>query len=128
MGVGTTFTFEIPGAPPRKNLRHVLVQRRRINGPDFRNLVEVLRRAWAPRPPIAVGLWRIEIVATWQKRRHLSDVSVPYADVDAPISSAHDALEKAGVIDEDIRFDEVSARREHSPTDPGLRIVITRVA
>lgn len=128
MEVGTVYAFDVPGAPPRKNRRHVLARGRLINGPDFNDLVEVLREAWSPRPTITEGLWRVDIVATWQTRRHLPDVSVPKADVDAPVSSAHDALERARVIDNDIRISELTARREHSPTDPGLRIVLTRVA
>lgn len=133
MAVADRYVFEVSGEPPRKNRRHKVVRLgRRVsqaNGDDFVALVDVLRHAWGSRPAITEGRWRVTITARWSRKRTLNDgTRVAFADVDAPISSTHDALERAGVFDNDMRIDELVARREYSPARPGLTIVIERVA
>ena len=123
------YVLEVLGAPPRKNRRHIQAGGRTINAPEFTALVEAIAAAWGPRPQLAAGTYRVTIVGRWSRLRTLDDgIRVPYGDVDAPISSVHDALERAGVFDNDMRIAELHARREHSPERPGLRIEIERVA
>lgn len=133
MAVADRYVFEVSGEPPVKNARHKLVNRGgfigRANSDEFNDLVDVLRAAWGDRPTLASGRWRLTITARWSRKRTLNDgTRVAFADVDAPISSTHDALERAGVFDNDMRIDELVARREYSPARPGLTIVIERVA
>lgn len=133
MAAEDRYVLEVAGEPPRKNRRHKVVRVGRrpglANGDDFIALVAVLRRAWGSRATITEGRWRVTLTARWSRKRTLDDgLVVPWADVDAPISSTHDALERAGVFDNDMRIDVLVARREHCPSDPGLRIEIDRVA
>lgn len=123
------YVLEVLGAPPRKNRRHVVARGQVRNSPEFEELVFALAAAWGTRPRLVSGLWRVTIVGRWPRIRTLDDgTRVPFGDVDAPVSSAHDALQRAGVFDDDMRIAELVARREHSPERPGLRIEIERVA
>lgn len=121
----TRVAIRIVGSPPRKNRRHDQGAGHPINSRDFKTLVAAIAAAWGRRPPIASGLYRVTVEATWSRKRHLaSGEVVPYADVDAPISSIHDALEKAGVFDNDVRVDEIIARRYYDPERPGVVVFI----
>lgn len=119
------YVIELCGAPPRKNRRHMHPGGRTINAPEFTALVEALATAWRPRPTLAAGTYRVTIVGRWSRLRTLDDgTRVPYGDVDAPVSSVHDALEGAGVFDNDMRIAELAASREYDPENPGLTITI----
>lgn len=125
----TRFVIQIAGPPPRKNTRHDHAPGRPVNSADFKSLVSALRIAWGRRPTITAGLWSVKIEATWSRKRRLScGAVIPYADVDAPISNVHDALEHAGIFDNDNRIDEIVARRQHDPERPGVLVIIERVA
>lgn len=123
------YQIELRGMPPRKNRRHIRVGGgRSINAPEFTALVAALHLAWSPRPPIARGLWRLQVTARWPRQRHLVDLTVALGDVDAPVSSIQDALQRAGVLDDDIRLVELHATKTHDAERPGVVIVLERVA
>jgi Holliday junction resolvase RusA-like endonuclease len=68
------------------------------------------------------------ITARWPRQRHLVDTAVALGDVDAPVSSIQDALQRAGVLDDDIRLVELHATKTHDAARPGVVIALVRVA
>lgn len=62
---------------------------------------------------IRSGLWRLDILSVWPTQRHHDDGTLTaYGDADAPVAMVKDALQHAGVIDDDMRIvvgSEVSA-------------------
>lgn len=123
------FKIEIDGAPPRKNDRHFLTKKSgrpvQVNSPSYRKLVEAIRTSWTAAT-IDSGIWVVEIIAWWPRRRDLGDVKVPFGDIDAPVSSVLDALEAAGVVDNDMRFAGMVASRRYDAGREGLVITGTR--
>jgi Holliday junction resolvase RusA-like endonuclease len=60
------------------------------------------------------GAWRLEVVGVWPSKRDvvagkLADFLMPCGDADAAIPQALDALQHAGVLDDDARVVEVRA-------------------
>lgn len=54
---------------------------------------------------IRTGRWMLEVVSFWPAQRHLDDVEqFAFGDSDAPLSMVRDALQRAGVIDDDMRL------------------------
>lgn len=119
----------IPGTPPRKNRRHVLVRRgaraSMINSPDFLDFVELVRHAFLG-VRFESGRLSITVIAAWPTARHL-DVSVGRGDVDAPLSWVLDALQLAGVVDDDVRFVAAGCVKTHDPHRPRTVIQIAEV-
>lgn len=74
---------------------------------DFVTLiVEEARRQGAPQ--IRSGRWRLSVYTTWPRLRHLDESGgtsrdFPMGDSDASLSGAKDALQEAGVLDDDFR-------------------------
>jgi len=126
------YTLTLPGTPPRKNRRHLLVGRgglaRTINSPEFKAFVLTIEAAWAKaqHPKIQSGLWRLNLHAVWPRTRHL-DIPTACGDVDAPISWVLDALQAAGALDDDSRIVELGATKEKGP-NPGLVITLTQLS
>jgi hypothetical protein len=51
------------------------------------------------------GLWRLDILSIWPAQRHHGDgTNTAKGDADAPIGMVKDALQFAGVIDDDMRI------------------------
>ena len=51
------------------------------------------------------GLWRLDIVSVWPTQRHHEDgTHTAFGDADAPIAMVKDALQYAGIIDDDMRI------------------------
>jgi Holliday junction resolvase RusA-like endonuclease len=121
----TSYSIVIPGTPPRKNRRHVIARGRLINSKEFKLFVQALKLAWsaAGHPKIAAGTWALHVHATWPRTRHL-DVNVPLGDVDAPISWIMDALQEAGLLDDDARVMELQASKDQG-SNPQTLIVLT---
>ena len=72
---------------------------------------------------IRTGRWMLEVVSFWPAQRHLDDVEqFAFGDSDAPLSMVRDALQRAGVIDDDMR---ISSDRTHAvyAKDAGRRTV-----
>lgn len=56
------------------------------------------------------GAWRLEVLAVWPRERHAFDFKpCPMGDADAAIPQALDALQHAGILDDDARVVEVRA-------------------
>lgn len=62
--------------------------------------------------PIESGRWRLDVLGVWPTRYNLAGLNIddggpdiPVGDVDAGISQAQDALQKAGILDDDKRID-----------------------
>jgi Holliday junction resolvase RusA-like endonuclease len=60
------------------------------------------------------GTWRAEILSVWPRKRDVIngqkiDFICPMGDVDAPIAQVFDALQHAGILDDDARVCEVVA-------------------
>ena len=109
----TTYSIVIPGVPPRKNRRHIIVRNRLINSREFKLFSKLLGEAWkaAGHPKIDSGLWRLTVHSTWPRTRHL-DQPVPLGDVDAPVSCILDALQEAQILDDDARVMALQATKD----------------
>ena len=69
-------------------------------------IAEEARRQGAPQ--IRSGRWRLSVYTTWPRLRHLEESGgtsrdFPMGDSDASLSGAKDALQEAGVLDDDFR-------------------------
>lgn len=54
---------------------------------------------------IRSGLWRLDILSVWPTQRHHDDgTDTANGDADAPVAMVKDALQYAGVIDDDMRI------------------------
>lgn len=92
----------------RKNERHAVVGRPRpriITTTRYKKwcervAAEVRRLGW---PRLDSGRWRLSVHTVWPTLRHL-DCAVPMGDSDASLSAVKDALERAGVLDNDMRI------------------------
>lgn len=117
----------IPGTT-RKNRHHRLAKGRVILSAEARRFRDGVKLICAAEEiePITTGEWVLTMVAFWPRIRHL-DVPVPFGDADAPVSAVLDALEYAGVLDDDARIVEVHARKEHDPDNPRIFVQLERV-
>jgi len=87
--------------------------------------------AWIfARPPdaygekyITRGAWKVTIAAYWPRQRHL-DLDLAMGDCDAPIKAILDALEFAGVIDDDARIVEIEARKFWDKESPRVEVIL----
>jgi len=57
----------------------------------------------------ASGAWRLEVVGVWPTQNHDVGFVAPRGDADAAIPQALDALQHAGILDDDARVVEVRA-------------------
>lgn len=55
---------------------------------------------------ITAGVWSLEVLSIWPTQRHLKDAAADLAngDSDAPLSMVRDAMQRAGIIDDDMRI------------------------
>lgn len=73
----------------------------------------------------ASGAWSLELLSVWPTQRHLPDgLDVPFGDSDSPLSLVRDALQHAGVVDNDIRI--VADRAVHHYCK-GVRRIVARL-
>lgn len=64
----------------------------------------VAKRLWADD-----GAWRLEVIGVWPTQNHEVGFVAPRGDADAAIPQALDALQHAGILDDDARVVEVRA-------------------
>lgn len=62
-----------------------------------------------PGPLVRAGAWRLEVVGVWPTQNHDVGFVAPRGDADAAIPQALDALQHAGILDDDARVVEVRA-------------------
>lgn len=130
----------IPGEPPRKNSKHeVFVRTGKMHGKqrtigrrltaDYKRFCDVVALVWdrvrarERRTKIDAGRWVITVRAFWSRQRHL-DVDLPIGDIDAPCESVLDALQHAGVIDDDVRFVRKVSEKYYDPRYPRVEVEI----
>lgn len=54
---------------------------------------------------ITTGVWRLDVLSVWPKQRlHKDSTRTAFGDADAPVPMIKDALQHAGVIDDDMRI------------------------
>lgn len=58
---------------------------------------------------VASGAWRLEVIGVWPTQNHDIGFVAPRGDADAAIPQALDALQHAGILDDDARVVEVRA-------------------
>lgn len=59
--------------------------------------------------PATDGAWRLEVIGVWPTQNHDVGFLAPRGDADAAIPQALDALQHAGILDDDARVVEVRA-------------------
>lgn len=72
----------------------------------------------------ATGAWRLEVLGVWPRERHGLGFQAPMGDADAAIPQALDALQHAGILDDDARVVEVRAWNLYRK---GVRATIMRL-
>ena len=71
---------------------------------------------------------RIEVTAYWPRRRHLPDAGeLALGDVDAPLKAVLDAMEAAGLYDDDCRAVELLARKRYDKENPRIEVSVFRL-
>lgn len=91
----------------------------------FEKLVSDLCAAVAA-PPIRGGVYRMTVHTVWDKQRHVVP-SVPGGDSDASLSAIKDALQGAGVIDDDVRVISDVTHNYYIKGERGLLVILDRV-
>lgn len=119
-------TLTVPGPVPRKNRRHGLARGkagkpRAFLSKSYTTWCGLLKTAATRWGRIEAGLWECRIRIFHSKIRHL-DVKTPHIDVDAPISSVLDGLQRIGVLDDDVRIETVSATKRYDKTRPRIEV------
>ncbi len=120
----------VPGPVPRKNRRHGLTVRngkpRAFTSSAYAKWIRLLQTAAAGWPRIASGAWLCRIEIFHANLRHL-DVKLPLVDVDAPISCVLDGMQKAGLLDDDVRIAGVYAVKHYDKAKPRLVLEMRRL-
>ena len=76
----------------------------------------------ASRVYASAGLWRLEVISVWPKqRKHKDGTRTAFGDSDAPIAMVKDALQHAGVIDDDMR---IVGETTHAVYRKGVRATV----
>ena len=70
------------------------------------------------------GAWRLEVLGVWPTQNHEVGFVAPRGDADAAIPQALDALQHAGILDDDARVVEVRAWNLHRK---GVRATVMRL-
>ena len=94
----------------------------------------VLQAAWDvditanTGPLIAEGSWRLEVFATWPSKRALAGcVNAANGDSDAPLTMVRDALQHAGVVDDDMRIRQDATQADYVKGERWLVARLTRL-
>lgn len=88
------------------------------------DVAAAVKRAGLPR--LDYGRWRLTVVTVAPSLRHL-DCDVPYIDSDASLSAAKDALQAAGVLDDDVRVIEDRTKTVHRKGERRLVVVLEQI-
>lgn len=71
------------------------------------------------------GVWSLEVLSIWPTERHLGDVAgLANGDADAPLSMVRDAMQRAGIIDDDMR---IVTDKTHAIYTKGERRTVARL-
>ena len=120
-------TIVIEGPVPRKNRRHD----GRGGFYNDKAMVALIKAIKAAIPPgtamIASGAWEAQFAVYWPRMGRRPGREFPLGDVDAPISSVLDAIQKAGLLDDDTRIVSLAAVKFHQPSHPGVLLTLVRL-
>lgn len=123
----------VPGPPPRKNERHRIVRisghGRMKNSDKYESFcMRLLAQTTGKVRIITSGLWIMDVESYWPRRAKLPEGGwVPNGDFDAPLSSIADALEVAGVIDNDKRIMSGWTSKHYDKNSPRVEITLQQV-
>ena len=74
------------------------------------------------------GSWRLEVFATWPSKRALEGcVNAANGDSDAPLTMVRDALQHAGVVDDDMRIRQDATQADYVKGERWLVARLTRL-
>lgn len=121
----------IPFRPPGKNRSHRAVNGRIILSHDTRTFRQSVSQIAAAKrwPQIKEGRWSMYCVATCRQVRHLGEIDIPYLDSDAVLAEVRDALQEAGVLDDDLRVVSTTGEVVYVPgADPHCLVELTRMS
>ena len=125
----------VPGRPPRKNELHRIVTRpfpklvltQRAN--DFFDAVKVVADAVYLGPRITWGVWQCSILAAHDQRAKIDEFDdLGRLDCDAPITLVFDALQRADVIDDDVRITQETSQKIWDKENPRVEIWLEEIA
>lgn len=126
----TRYVFALDGYVP-KNRRYQAVGKphpRIITTREYRawlsTVAEQVKRRGLPR--LDRGRWRLTVWTIAPTLRHL-DVDVPHIDSDASLSAAKDALQAAGVLDDDVRVIEDRTATVYRKGERRLVVVLEQI-
>ncbi|MCY0990641.1 RusA family crossover junction endodeoxyribonuclease [Nannocystis sp. ILAH1] len=124
------FVFLIPCRPPTKNRSHRAVNGKIILSADTRAFrASVAQIAAAKKwPQIKEGRWSMLVITTAPQLRHLGEEHIPYLDSDAVLAEVRDALQEAGVLDDDLRVVSTTGEVVYRPgEEPHCLVELTRL-
>jgi len=126
------FHIIVPGKPPRKDAwtRNISGGKRgRALTKDALGWISELELVWRTcgEDIITWSDWSLDLKIYVQLMRKVEDERFPWRDVDSAISPVMDALQRAGVIDNDLRIDRATLRRAHDPVNPRTVILLTQL-
>ena len=126
----TRYVFALDNYVP-KNRRYQAVGKphpRIITTKEYRawlaSVSEQVKRCGLPR--LDRGRWRLTVWTIAPTLRHL-DVDVPHIDSDASLSAAKDALQAAGVLDDDVRVIEDRTATVYRKGERRLVVVLEQI-
>lgn len=122
------FQIVVPGNPPRKDAWTKNIpgkgHRGRALTEGSKAWIAKLARIWrsSGEDMITWAEWRLTLTIYVQLTRTIESEKFPYRDVDSSVSCVMDAMQKSGVLDDDVRISQVVLMRGHDPTK--LRTVV----
>lgn len=121
-------TVNIEGPFPTKNKRHGHGRGGFYNDRAMVALIKAIKVAIPPgTATISAGAWEARFAVYWPRMGRQPGREFPLGDVDAPISSVLDAVQKAGLLDDDTRIVSLTASKFHQPRQPGVLLTLVRL-
>lgn len=115
-----------------KNERHRVIRHGRASSLAESRVAVAFKAAVARAaeggPVVESGLWHLEVLAVWPTQRHLpSGEHTANGDSDASLSMVKDALQAAGVLDDDVRVVSDGTRAAYEKGQRRLVAILTKV-
>lgn len=125
---GEVVTVDVDGPVPRKNTRHGHGRGGFYNARTMVALIKAIKAAIPPgTQPIAAGAWEARFAVYWPRMGRQPGREFPFGDVDAPISAMLDAIQRAGLLDDDTRIMGLTATKFHRARKPGVLLTLVRL-
>lgn len=121
-------TVDVDGPVPRKNTRHGHGRGGFYNERAMVALIKAIKAAIPPgTAPISEGAWEARFAVYWPRMGRQPGREFPFGDVDAPISAMLDAIQRAGLLDDDTRVVSLAASKFHHARRPGVLLTLVRL-